>query len=737
MKTIKIFLTLICIIFFQKIELYSQAPTNGLMAYFPFTGNTNDASGNNRNGAITGSISPTTDRFGVANQAYAFNGSVSSKITVSNWNILTGNAPRTMMVWFKTKVVNPTRYNMFLTWGTNQISASSALGTLANNTINGEKYLGFWGYNNNLFITEQLQYYDDQWHLIVVTFDGSNLSLFIDGAFITNKTTTLSTASSALIIGNSRFDNEGFDVSMTGSLDDIRIYNRALTANEVQQTYIAEAPTSSTAEIIKLGSDKFIHATGNDNTFVGLRSGAFSTGYSNTFFGIKTGVSTSGDANTFIGTNAGFKNTTGRVNTFVGQGTGYENTTGTYNTFIGNGAGLLNVVGSSNTLVGHNAGYKTTGTGNVQIGVNSGVWSTTGENNTYLGYYAGSGVIETTPNTGSYNTYIGNNAGGGTTTGTYNTFLGLNAGVTSISNSTGSFNVYLGSRSGGLGTNGEGLQRSAAIGYNARVSINNAIVLGDFENANLKVGIGVHDPQFKLDVKGPINIRGINGGLGELKFMSYNFLQGDKNFNSAIGFMAEVDSQYVHSTAIGYKSYASANNVLVLGGINENTVNVGIGNTAPKDNLEITSGKEGKSGLMFSNLNSETAISSNTNQVLSVDKMGRVGLYGISAVNIQLKVNSENDWSDKVFSTNYKLMPIYELEKYIQDKQHLPNIPSANEMKEKGISVESMSAITVEKIEEIILYLIEMKKEFKVVKEKVIHLENENRGLKKALKRKK
>jgi trimeric autotransporter adhesin len=719
MKAIKILLTIAFIFLFLKNEIYSQAPTNGLIAYYPFIGNANDASGNGRNGVLSGGVTSATDRFGNPNQAYAFNGSNGS-IDVNNWNILTGNSPRTMMVWFKMTLPNTIR-QYFLAWGPYGNSASSVIGAFSD----GRYHIGFMGYANDLWVINQFQYYDNQWHLIAVTFDGNNLSIYLDGVFATSKTTTLNTSSTKLTIGN-RLGTDFFN----GSLDDIRIYNRALTTNEIQQTYITEASTTSTAEIIRLGSDKFIHATGVDNTFVGLRSGSFSTGYSNTFFGKNTGVNASGDANTFIGTNSGFKNTTGRVNTFVGQGTGYENTTGTYNTFIGNGAGLLNVVGNSNTLVGYNSGYKTTGTGNVQIGVNSGIWSTTGENNTYLGYYAGAGSLETNPNTGSYNTYIGNNAGGGTTTGTYNTFLGLNAGVTSISNSTGSFNVYLGSRSGGLGTNGEGLQRSAAIGYNARVSINNAIVLGDFENANLKIGVGVHDPQFKLDVKGPINIRGINGGLGELKFMSYNFLQGDKNFNSAIGFLAEVDSNYHHSTAIGYKAFANANNILVLGGINENAVNVGIGNTSPKDNLEITSGKDGKSGLMFTNLNSGTAISSNTNQVLSVDKMGRVGLYGISAGNIQLKVNSENDWSDKVFSPNYKLMPIGELEKYVEKEQHLPNIPSATEMKEKGISVESMAAKTLEKVEELTLYLLEMKKELEALKQELNTVKQENHLLK-------
>jgi trimeric autotransporter adhesin len=227
---------------------------------------------------------------------------------------------------------------------------------------------------------------------------------------------------------------------------------------------------------------------------------------------------------------------------------------------------------------------------------------------------------------------------------------------------------------------------------------------------NLKIGIGMHNPQFKLDVKGPINIRGINGGLGELKFMSYNFLQGDKNFNSAIGFLAEVDSQYVHSTAIGYESYASANNVLILGGMGENAVNVGIGNSAPQSILEITSKNEGESGLMFTNLTQNFTAKLSNNKFLSVDKKGKVGLYNLSADQITLKISNPNQWSDKVFASNYQLMPINKVGEFIKTEGHLPNIPSAKEMTEKGISTQEMFAKLLEKNEELMLYLLEENK---------------------------
>src|ERR1017187_5394463 len=53
---------------------YSQSfLTNGLVAYYPFNGNANDASGNGNNGTVYGATL-TTDRFGISNSAYCFNG---------------------------------------------------------------------------------------------------------------------------------------------------------------------------------------------------------------------------------------------------------------------------------------------------------------------------------------------------------------------------------------------------------------------------------------------------------------------------------------------------------------------------------------------------------------------------------------------------------------------------------------------------------------------------------------
>ena len=74
---------------------------------------------------------------------------------------------------------------------------------------------------------------------------------------------------------------------------------------------------------------------------------------------------------------------------------------------------------------------------------------------------------------------------------------------------------------------------------------------------------------------------------------------------------------------------------------------------------------------------------------------------------------------DYVFSKDYKLRSIDELEKYINNNQHLPGIPSAQEVKENGLSMVDIQIKLLEKIEEMTLYMIQLKKENDELKSKI------------------
>lgn len=88
----------------------------------------------------------------------------------------------------------------------------------------------------------------------------------------------------------------------------------------------------------------------------------------------------------------------------------------------------------------------------------------------------------------------------------------------------------------------------------------------------------------------------------------------------------------------------------------------------------------------------------------------------------EIKVEVAN-WPDFVFSKGYKILTLEEIEKHIKQKGHLPEIPSVAEVKANGVDLGEMNAKLLQKIEELTLYMIEIKKENKKLNERVNQLE--------------
>lgn len=81
-----------------------------------------------------------------------------------------------------------------------------------------------------------------------------------------------------------------------------------------------------------------------------------------------------------------------------------------------------------------------------------------------------------------------------------------------------------------------------------------------------------------------------------------------------------------------------------------------------------------------------------------------------------VRVELEENWADYVFTPNYSLRPLYEVEQFINDNGHLPNVPSAARIKEEGLDLEEMMTKQMEKIEELTLYIIEQQKQIDELK---------------------
>lgn len=233
--------------------------------------------------------------------------------------------------------------------------------------------------------------------------------------------------------------------------------------------------------------------SGTGNTAVGVQSLAVNKGDYNSALGVNTLLNnTDGSNNVAIGISALLNNTTGSSNVGVGLNSLYSNLTGNFNTAVGQSTLGFNTVGSNNAALGSGALlYNTTGSNNTGIGSGSLISNTEGDSNTAVGlntlYFNTTGSFNTAVGraavrentTGTYNTGVGINSLRTNTTGSYNTGIGTS---TLFSNITGGFNTALGTQALAYTTTGSDLtacDNCTGVGYDARVSGNNQLQLGN------------------------------------------------------------------------------------------------------------------------------------------------------------------------------------------------------------------------------------------------------------------
>lgn len=81
------------------------------------------------------------------------------------------------------------------------------------------------------------------------------------------------------------------------------------------------------------------------------------------------------------------------------------------------------------------------------------------------------------------------------------------------------------------------------------------------------------------------------------------------------------------------------------------------------------------------------------------------------------EINVQTDaWADNVFDSSYKLKTIDEVDTYIKENKHLPDVPSEQEVKENGINLANMNVILLQKVEELTLMMIEQQKQINQLK---------------------
>lgn len=221
-------------------------PTNGLVSWYPFNGNANDESGNGHNGVVF-NATLDYDRDGNQNSAYRF-GNYNSYIATDTSN---------------------TMFYTFSGWVKNFNQSDTSIFIVKNTGwLNGHGYCHeFWneyldGTHMQTAPNSQCQYFKDvtayspvsTWHFVVFTYDGSMIRAYVDSIQIDSTSCSIDTRNPEIkyIGGMPNIDFGGFN----GLIDDIGIWNRALSQTEIMGIYNSQLLTST---IIKSKPPKSIY----------------------------------------------------------------------------------------------------------------------------------------------------------------------------------------------------------------------------------------------------------------------------------------------------------------------------------------------------------------------------------------------------------------------------------------------------------------------------------------------
>ncbi len=91
---------------------------------------------------------------------------------------------------------------------------------------------------------------------------------------------------------------------------------------------------------------------------------------------------------------------------------------------------------------------------------------------------------------------------------------------------------------------------------------------------------------------------------------------------------------------------------------------------------------------------------------------------GVRTERVKVDIANKAGWADYVFKPSYPLLTIEELDKYIEENQHLPGVPSTDEVLKNGIDLAESNKILLEKIEELSLHIISLNKRLKTLESK-------------------
>ena len=265
-------------------QVPSYVPTSGLVGYWPFNGNANDESGNGNNGTVNGATL-TTDRNGIINNCYSFNNN-DIKVDIKNNQFLNDFS---ISGWiYLDENSKSSSYPTFITEENNYITLQYAIWPSGAAPIFNMYFLDNYNIGGQQVEDGHVQSPSNfnQWHFFVLNNKNKINTLYIDGILKVNS----NSASNIQGKGNGTFLRFGkaqettANVKFIGKIDDIGIYNRALTQQEITALYTgctsltATITPQSTTTFCQNGSVVLNASTGTGYTYEWYKNGTIING---------------------------------------------------------------------------------------------------------------------------------------------------------------------------------------------------------------------------------------------------------------------------------------------------------------------------------------------------------------------------------------------------------------------------------------------------------------------------
>jgi hypothetical protein len=213
---------------------------DGLVAYYPFNGNANDASGNKNHGIVHGATL-TEDRFGNPKSAYYFDGMAS--VSISDNPSLRPAASLTLCAWVKIDNINSDNYLRIISKHGEVTEKGGSHGSyqlLTGRPNERGKFYTTLKTDARYFSTNpRKNVTNGDWHFVVSTWDGSRVANYVDCILISEDYATgrIQYDSNPLYIGKDGFYTNAF---FKGKIDEVRIYSRNLDFSEIIKLYEAK-----------------------------------------------------------------------------------------------------------------------------------------------------------------------------------------------------------------------------------------------------------------------------------------------------------------------------------------------------------------------------------------------------------------------------------------------------------------------------------------------------------------